>query len=677
MPRVVSVLVLLAATGLLAGCPSVEQDPPVTQSASTIAIFAPNSDDPCLGVMPFPTDLVRDPDTGTLNLPFCRDDDADTIAIKRGLRTLNGYSVKIGLTINFSAPIDTTTLADGILVLNATTKQPHQVAPIFIGAQNMLAMVPVTPFDEETTYIVALSSAIKDSVGAEIVSDQAFTFLKSTEPLVDAAGYSRFAALDDATANGLEPIRAGYEVLWAALAQAGLERDEVLIAYSFTTQTVTKSFPQLATLLAAWGGAEVQYENTLAAVDHPLLTAAGVPTTNVCKIHTGRVMVKSLLTDTGTFGVDRTGSPIVTDAPVDYVLFTPNPDPDGPGGPLTNSGDCSGANPDLWNYDNLLVVAHSLGKCKNVAVTLANTFGMVNYAVLALDGPRAGSRTLGNLGDQDLDTCPDQPATPELITLGDANPNPFVIRDHLRQWGLELVQAIDVAQTDARVYAGADTSTPAPSTGVALYGHSWGGIAAALAGSVSEVDAVALSAASGDMTGIFTPLLQAGIAARLQAAGLSPGSPEFNAQLTSATQETAGIYQWALDPADPLFYAAGYPLFADRPVLVQVVSAGSTMTDAPLHATATQRALAAAFAAKGNPAVAATTFTLECNNGGTFQPVCDDNTGVVGAPLQPCAGGGPGDPDFTYTAAMQTQLVTFVLTGGLVVTSVPATPNCN
>jgi pimeloyl-ACP methyl ester carboxylesterase len=688
---------------LLFGCPSVEKDPAVDVSANTIAIFAPNTEDPCLGVVPFPTDLIKDPVTGTLNVPFCHDDTPDLIGIKTGLRTMGGYSVETGLTANFSAALDPATLAAGMTVLNTSTNQPHQMAALFISQQNMLAAVPVTPFTQNTTYLVALTTALKDATGGEVIADQAFTFLKSEEPLVDQWGYSRYPALDDTTATGLEQVRVAYEGIWAGLAAAGIARDTVVLAWSFTTQDTTAHVRTMAEQIKA-DLPTIAYENTIAAGDHPLLAAAGIPVANVCKVHTGRVLVHDMIGENGYIGFLPNGAPATHDTPVDYILLTPNPWPtvcamtgaqggqtacdanpscDWNGTACVSTVDCSGVNPDQWNFENLVVFGHALGKCKNVALTLADSFGRANWAVLAMDGPRAGSRSLGNLGDQDLDTCPDQPATPELITIGDALPDAWALRDNLQEWGFELMQAAAVAKVDARQFAAmAPAGAAVPVDRLSFVGHSWGGMAAIIAGAYSgDAETVAVTATSGDMLGIFTPVLQAGIAEQLIAAGMSPTSSEFQAELASQTQEVANIFQWVLAPVDGSFSALEYPVAADLPVLVQVVSAGTNnvVKDAALHGTATQRALAAAFATKGNDDPDAVTFKLECNDGGVLQPICADDMGVVGSPLIPCVDA--TDPRFALayakTVELQTQLVSFVAMAGSVYPAAPTTtPDC-
>jgi hypothetical protein len=357
---------------------------------------------------------------------------------------------------------------------------------------------------------------------------------------------------------------------------------------------------------------------------------------------------------------------------VDYILFTPN---------AGGAADCSSV--DAWDYSNVVVFAHALGRCKNNAVAVANSFGAANWAVLALDGPRAGARTINGLGDQDLDTCPDQPSTPEFIALGDETPNPFGVRDRLRQWGLEIVQTVELAKTDVREFAEASPTGDAPETTVGILGHSWGGMAAVLAGrATSNYDVMAITGASGDMGAIFTPLLQAGIIENLAAEGITSETTGYAEILEQEVQTVAQIYTWALEPADPLYAAQSYPALATPPeetdirVLAQVVAPPSSDTGAALHYTTTQETLATVFAERDSGfELADVTFTLTCDDSGTETAVCDDSLGVVGAPLVPCEG--DDNAALAWTTSLQTQFATFMATlGGTTTPALDTVPEC-
>ena len=316
-----------------------------------------------------------------------------------------------------------------------------------------------------------------------------------------------------------------------------------------------------------------------------------------------------------------------------------------------------------------MIFGHTLSRCKNIAVAIANTFGSLGWAVLALDGPRAGARTINNFGDQDLDTCPDQPGLPELIVLGDATPNPWGIRDRLRQWGLEIVQTAELAKADIRAFAVPAPSGDAVSPAVGVVGHSWGGMASVLAASVSSnIDVMVVSAASADMGAIFTPVLAPSIRQSVIDSGIPPSTPGFDAIVEREVQTVVQIYVWALEPADPLYAAAEIP--ANVEVLAQSLIAPGDNPGADLHLSVTQQALGAVLAARDDDSHTVDA-TIECSAaGGGTASVClddsdaDDPLGVIGISLLPCDGDDAAA--LLWTAALQSQSATFIATGGQV-----------
>ena len=630
---------LVSLTAVVLACnPTVTEHPPLTASAATIALFAPDALDACNSVLPFPTDLAKNPTTGRLDLPFCTTDTADQIALKTGLRTLDGYALGVTLTTRFSGPLDPASLPGAVKLFNAQTGAPVAIAVQQLGdADNTLAIVPVAPLAESTSYIAVVTTDAQDPKGNPVASDKVFVFAKSQEPLIDKDGYSRYSPLSDADANALEPLRLGLAPLFDALASMQLTRDKVAVAWSFTTQTVHATLPLLASVVGA-SPLEVTHENAIPAAAHPLIVASGIPHASLCDVHTGRVKLQSLLTPTGTFGVDAAGAPIITEAVVDYLLTTPKT-----GTPKA----CTAA----WDGSKVLVFAHGLGRCKNDALALADAFAAQGFATLAFDGPSAGARSIANLGDLDLDGCPDQGATPELIALPGAQTNPFAVRDGLREWGLELSQVVGAARAGAWRFSGAAAGTGAAK--VALVGHSWGGMAATLAASVATVDALAVNAASAELGAVFAPSIEELTAAQLEAAGVHTTTEPGKSLLASSVQEAVAAFRWAMEPGDPLYAPVG------SPALVQVVSAAKANADAPLHATDTQQKLAVTLG-KSYSATAETTF----DDAGTPKALCDTPNASVGALLKPCIADKASQRyplALAKTAGLQRQLVTFVV----------------
>jgi hypothetical protein len=639
-------LVLLS---LLAACHSVERDPAVTESARVIAVFAPDAAEPCLSDLPFPTDLAKDPLTGLINVPFCETDTADQIGIKKGLRSLDGFPREGPLSFRFSGPINETTLARAITLTELDTgAQVHFSQQYFAGRNQTVLLTLDQPLEAGTRYVAAITDAITDLQGNTVIADQALTFLKSNQPLVDELGYSRFVALDDASANSLEAVRQSYAPVFAAAERAtGFEKTRLPLVWSFTT--TTQSFDDLAPLLQkaqAAGGAVPVHETALLAKDHLLLAAAGIATDAICSIHTGRVTAQSFVSRDGMFVVQQNGEPYRTQVAIDYLLAVPK-----------HGTDCDNVAADdpipSWNLEKVVVYAHGLGRCKTDAMALANALAAKGWATLSLDGPRAGARAANPLGDQDMDGCPDQPDTPELIVVGTGSPNPFILRDQLRQWSLELAQVVEKIRTQPSTFAG-QLASPVTTT-VALAGHSWGGIAATLAGGLvgSHAKAVAVSATPGGLGAVFAPLVL-----ESTAAGLPNGSPPDEVALAAQTGITA--FGWALEPADPILAAPAYPSPASAlPVLVQVVDPGDE--DVPLHGAADQLRLLEAF---GRHSAGEGTFDLWQSFGGQRRNVCDEASLAVGSLLKPCVALDGDAAKLAVAVAawagMQRQLVEFI-----------------
>jgi hypothetical protein len=218
---------------------------------------------------------------------------------------------------------------------------------------------------------------------------------------------------------------------------------------------------------------------------------------------------------------------------------------------------------------------------------------------------------------------------------------------------------------------------------VSLIGHSWGGIAAVLAGSTAGVANVTTSATGANYAAMFAPLLTAGIKAKLAAAGIDVTSATGAAMLTASVETAVSTYAWVLEGADPLYFAGAYP--ATRKVLNQVVSSGGgTVTDASLHGSDAQLAMAKLF----DPTVDAATSKFVFNMAKDGVSYCDDSATMVGMLLQPCSAAGlaaahaaaaasnpllclANGACFEYAAA-QKQLAVFIATGGALVCSLAA-----
>ncbi len=626
--RIVGIAV---AVGLLAGCvKDVKQDVDHEEGGGVRAVYAPDSAEPCESQLPFPNDLARNP-AGGLNIPICPDDSADAAALKVGLRTLDGFSINGPVYFEVTGPIDPTSLADAVTFIATPAGTPVSFTPVFDPTSRRAVLLPSTPLDESTTYVVFVTDALTDVDGNPVSADQIFTFAKSTAPLINDRGFSRFPALSDQDANGLEGLRQGLTPMFDAIEATGTAREDVILAWSFTTQSVHGTMTSLFGAAMQLGGATVTHETSGAAADHPLVIAVGLDVPALCDIHTGHMVTRSFLTQDNVFSSEP------STASVDYMLITPN------------EGGCG-----TWSGTKVAVLAHALGRCKNDALALANALASIGYATLSFDAPRHGGRADVNLGDADIDGCADQPELPFMVAG-----NTFTVRDSVSQWAIDMAQVAELASVHSLLFAGiAEPATP-PTPDIVFVGHSLGGIAALLGATLTDtVRAVATNATSGEWGTMLEPALRARIAAQVEAGGLPRGAPNFNSVVAGLVAENLPVLRWILEPADAL-YAPRY-LSSGVEVLTQVVSNEGLVDDASLHAAETQALLAQVLGQN----LTQVTFEMTFDPGTGEVAVCDSGTAAVGALLQPCT----SDPVLVgpatlKTGGMQRQITRFFFDG--------------
>lgn len=224
--------------------------------------------DPTNGVFPMPNDLLF---TGTqdltINIPVA--DDTDYGNPRVALNTLDGFSTIEPIVANFNSTfagdfsasgaeiplqlIDASTVAleDTVRVFEVTRGMQFEVTGIVeeLDASKLNALIvpadpatsangstlviqPKQPLKEGTTYMVLVTNGVKDETGAGLAKGITFSALTGPDNLEGASG-----ALQGA-------IRA----MLAAGASEGVSADSVVMAWTFSTQTIT---PILNTLKGA------------------------------------------------------------------------------------------------------------------------------------------------------------------------------------------------------------------------------------------------------------------------------------------------------------------------------------------------------------------------------------------------------------------------------------------
>lgn len=240
---------LLATILALTGCGgSGSSGTTVAADSSAHPVFAPLTQD--ASNLPFPTDLLfAGSQDGTLNIPGVANSDnpATPAAVAAfadpmvALNTVDGFSTTAMLTIPFNAALDgsTANLQAGIHIFKTDgnliqaqqlpSKAPSGATELTYGVDfiasvsgSTLAILPLKPLDESTTYIVAISTDLKTRDGENIVAGPQYLYALSGKPSGLPASLAQMLQLDK-------------QLVLAT--NAGLN-GKLALAYNVTTQTL-------------------------------------------------------------------------------------------------------------------------------------------------------------------------------------------------------------------------------------------------------------------------------------------------------------------------------------------------------------------------------------------------------------------------------------------------------
>lgn len=206
--------------------------------------------DPAAGLLPTTNNVFfADSTDGTLNIP-----NRSNNPIIPQLNTLDGFSTSNPIIANFGVGIDPSSLVigesvrvfevlinpdDGGVVVGVTRELTSaELVPAVIGDGKTLAIVPRAPLKESTSYAVVLTKGIADTEGEPSQSSSSYILAKGATPLT-----GDFAAL--------EPIRKIVSSLEAETSNAAaaptLETTDIVLSWTFTTQSITPVLNSVAT----------------------------------------------------------------------------------------------------------------------------------------------------------------------------------------------------------------------------------------------------------------------------------------------------------------------------------------------------------------------------------------------------------------------------------------------
>lgn len=577
---------------------AVPTPPATTDNGQVVTGVITANFDPSMAVIPFPTDLLLLGTTDlTLNIPTADPTDFSDPTV--ALNALDGFSTVAPWTTGFSAIINPATVIPGssVRVFEATrvtgsvalsgivrelTPGVEYVATL--ASPQTVAIVPLQPLDQLTTYLAVVTDDVQDSVGNDSTPSQAYFIAKRTTSLIDANGNSTDPVLPTPSAQALEPLRqliSNQEAQVSAF--AGIPTEEIVISWTLTTQSIT---PTLSILRSQTSPAPVTVGAT------PFTTADVLPpgaSPGIADIFTGIISIPyyggipsasnpiapltefwraapgAYIPPFNAFGLDPTSTNVTVANPIPVptgtqtvpVLMTV---------PNASSGMTRPASG--WP---VAIYMHGITRNRSDMLAIADTMASVGFAVIAIDqalhgivdvtsplyienspfGPAANERTF------DLDVVDNATSAPGPDGSIDPSGTHFVnlsnllaSRDNLRQSITDLsVLAVSIPAIN---FDGVADNTDLDGGNINFIGQSLGSIAGIpFLALEPTVNTGLLSVPGGGIANLlagsasFGPAIEAGLQA---AAGIQPGSPEFAAFL--------GAAQTAIDSADPINWAA-------------------------------------------------------------------------------------------------------------------------
>ena len=391
-----SLAVGAASFGLLVGCSSsTDYDFAGSQLAQERSVLVSAEYDPAGGKIPVPNDILfSGTEDFTLNIPVADPTNFADPAV--AMNTLDGFSTSEAVVANFSQNADglratlldasTVVLGESVRFFEVTRGAQGQVAgiveeitdPTKIVATvlptdattsangSTIAIVPLVPFKESTTYMAMVTSAVADDQGRNLARGSTFGVLASDDPQTDPA------------AAGLQGL---IQAMLGVGASAGVPADDVILAWSFTTQSIT---PVLQGLKDAASPRTITMDISLG--ETGALSAASP---NLANIFAGNMSVPYYLeapsaenptaplnaffkTATGNFLTPLDNTPVPTGDVTIPVLMTK------PKGTAPATG---------WP---IAIFQHGITRSRADMLSLADAMAAAGFAMIAIDMPVHG-----------------------------------------------------------------------------------------------------------------------------------------------------------------------------------------------------------------------------------------------------------------------------------------------
>lgn len=528
------------------------------------------------------------------------------------LNSMDGFSTIERWTTTFApgainpAPIDPTSVVPGqsVRVFQVETQSLVIVTGIIreltpgvdytaVASGNVVAIVPLKPLAEYSSFMAVLTNDINDANGNDATPDQTYFLSQADTPWVDANGNSTYPLLPNSTAQAAEQLRQITGPQEAAAASAGINPDDIILSWTVQTQSITPVLGLLrstvepapvimgprigSTAIVGGQGAADFYQGVITLPYYSGIPSTESPDAPLVDFWTAEP--GAYIPPFNQFGLDPTSTnvtianpfPVVTGMQTVPVIVTV---------PSALSGMTKPAGG--WP---VVMFGHGLGRNRTDVFAVADTLAAGGFASVAIDfvlhgvtpqNPAVGAFYIGNtpfgaIANErtfDVDYVNNETGLPPADGIVDASGTHalnFVefrtSRDNVRQGIIDLST---VASSLGNFDLDGDSVGDLRPFNVGYVGQSWGGIhGTGFAGLEPLVDRANLNVPAGGLirAGEASPAFGPRIRGALALAGIFPGDPLFELYLT--------VGQTVIDSADPINWIANAAMA--KPILLQEV----------------------------------------------------------------------------------------------------------
>ena len=238
---------------------------PTNKDGSTITGILTADFDPTAAVVPIPTNLFFSGTTDlTLNPPVADPNDFGDPLV--ALSAMDGFSTTEKWVTTFTGRphgLDPASVVPGqsvrmfevstvfgtiVQVSGIVRELTPGVDYVAVAQGNNLAILPLKPLKEMTTYMAVLTNDINDTQGNDATPDTFYHIAKADTPWVDENGNSTYALFDDATAASAEGLRVITAAQEAAAESAGIPKEDIILSWTAQTQAITPVLKNLRSI---------------------------------------------------------------------------------------------------------------------------------------------------------------------------------------------------------------------------------------------------------------------------------------------------------------------------------------------------------------------------------------------------------------------------------------------